>query len=548
MALRRFRKIMKPVTFVVAIAMIGSGAWLTLRNILEHPSNMEAQYAFQLNGENVSKVKVAREENSFSEQLSKLGQGQTDKEMVSLLAFQKTIDDELTLQLAKEMKIKVSGSEVDAEYKKVEESIGNKDQFKRMLSVQGYSKKSFKAMLEENLLIQKTLDKFQEEGEKEGKDGGLLYQEALAKKREDMKLEKISPEFEKLQVSVIEEKDGFKITNVDMAERVTQMMLMTGAPEKEVTAFLQEQYKKEIEFAKKAQAEGIQVPNNLPLNTQLIQYGKELFEKYKAEVKVGEEELNKFFAANQEKYSIHASLDASIAVLKINTSEADLQAIETEAENTLKGLTKENFAKVGAELQAKNPGNVIYEELGWFEKGAMVKEFEDAAFSTKTPEIYPKVITTKFGKHLLYIQEIKDDKVKAAHILFREVPAQASIDATIQEAEGLKDKLAKKEITFESLKTLNKDVLFTHDFTGIDKSGIIPGFVQDPEFVKYMYEAPLNQVEVFAKEHVIKNGWIYLFEKTNEVKDKKVSLDEVKDKVINDYKAWKAQQKIQKLF
>lgn len=547
MSLKKFRKIMKPVTLVVAIAMIGSGAWLTLKNFLDHPSGT-AQYACEVNGEKISKAKLAREENSLSEQLSKVGQGQASKEMISLLAFQKSIDDTLTLQLADEMKIKVSSSEVNDEYKKVEESIGNKDQFKKMLSVQGYSKKSFKGMLGENLLIQKTLDRFHEESGKDGKDGNSLYQEALAKKREEMKLENVSPEFAKLQVSVIEEIDGFKITNVDMAERATQMMLMTGAPEKQVTDFLKGQYRKEIAFAKKAQKEGVEIPSNLPLNVQLVEYGKVLFDKYKKEVKVDDAELKKFFETNQEKYSLHANLDASIAVLKINVREADLAKIEKEAKDTLAGLTPENFAKTGQELQSKHPENIIYEELGWFEKGAMVKEFEEAAFSAKHPEIYPQVITTKFGKHLLDIQEIKDDRVKAAHILFREVPTQESVELSLKEAEEIRERLAKKEITFESLKTFNKNILFVHDFQGIDKSGVIPGFIQDPEFVKFMYEAPLNQVEIFAKDHVIKNGWIYLFEKTKEVKDKKVSLDEVKDKAIDDYKSWKAQQKIQKLF
>lgn len=548
MALKTFRKIMKPVTFIVAAAMIGSGAWLTFTNLIQHRSAGETQYALQVNGEKISKMKIAREENELSEQLSKMGQGQTNKEMVSLMAFQKAINDELTLQLAKEMKIKVSGSEIEEEYKKIEESIGNKEQFKRMLSVQGYSKKSFKTMLEENLLMKKTMEKFQEEGEKTGKDGNLLYQEALAKKREEMKIEKLSAEYEKLQLAVVEEKDGFQITNVDLAERVTQMMLMTGAPEEEASKFAKEQLFKEIDFAKKAQEEGVVVAKNLPLNIQLIQYGKELFEKYKSEVKVEDAELSKFFLANQERYHLHASLDASIAVLKINVSKEDLDKIEAEAKSTLAGLTTENFDKKGKELQAKSSGTIIYEELGWFEKGAMVKEFEEAAFSAKAPGIYSNVITTKFGKHLLYIQEIQENKVRASHILFREVASQGSVEKAMTEAKNLQEKLAKKEITFESLKTLNKDILFTHDFTEIDKSGMIPGFVYDLDFVNYMYEVPLNQVEVFAKEEAIQNGWIYLFEKTKEVEDKKVTLEEVKEQVTNDYKSWKAQQKLQKLF
>lgn len=50
-----------------------------------------------------------------------------------------------------------------------------------------------------------------------------------------MKLEKLAPEYEKLQMKVVEEQDGFKITNVDMADRVTQLMLMTGEEEAKVT-------------------------------------------------------------------------------------------------------------------------------------------------------------------------------------------------------------------------------------------------------------------------------------------------------------------------
>ena len=187
MAIRKFRKIMKPVIFIVAIAMIGSGAWLTFTNLLQHHSAGETQYAYQLNGEKVSKVKIAREENNLMEQLNKMGQGKTSKELVSLIAFQKVINDELTLQLAEDMKIKVPSSEIKEEYEKIENSIGNKEQFKRMLSVQGYSKKSFKAMLEENLLLQKVMEKFAEEAKKSGKDGNLLFQEALANYRQNMK-------------------------------------------------------------------------------------------------------------------------------------------------------------------------------------------------------------------------------------------------------------------------------------------------------------------------------------------------------------------------
>lgn len=538
---------MKPVIFVVAIAMIGSGVWLTFTNLLQHRSAGETQYAYQLNGEKISKIKIAREENALLDQLNKMGQGKTSKDLISLIAFQKVINDELTLQLAEDMKIKVPSSEVKEEYEKIEESIGNKEQFKRMLSVQGYSKKSFQAMLQENLLLQKVMEKFEEEGKKAGKDGNLLYQEALAKKRNEMKLEKLAPEYEKLQMKVVEEKDGFKITNVDMADRVTQLMLMTGEEETKVTEEVKKQFEEGIAFAKKAQERGVVVSKDLPINVQLAEYAKVFFEKLKSEVQVDELELSKFFKENHNRYNQHASIDVNVAVLKIAASKEDIAAIEKKAEELLQGLTKENFAKTGEELQKKSPDTVIYEELGWFEKGAMVKEFEEAAFSSKEAQIYPKVISTQFGKHLLYIQEVQENKVKAAHILFREVASQDSIAKSLREAETMKEKLDKKEVTFETLKNINKNLLFTHMFTDVDKSGMIPGFVNDTKLVETMYAAEMNKVQIYADDYVMKAGIIYLFSKTKEVQDKVVNLEEVRDKVQDEYKAWRAQQELQKL-
>lgn len=65
------------------------------------------------------------------------------------------------------------------------------------------------------------------------------------------------------------------------------------------------------------------------------------------------------------------------------------------------------------------------------------------------------MISTQFGKHLLYIQEVQENKVKAAHILFREVASQDSIAKSLQEANTIKEKLI-KEVTFETLKNINK--------------------------------------------------------------------------------------------
>lgn len=46
-------------------------------------------------------------------------------------------------------------------------------------------------------------------------------------------------------------------------------------------------------------------------------------------------------------------------------------------------------------------------DLGYFTKGQMVKEFEDAAFSMNVGEI-SNPIKTQFGYHLIYLTDKKD--------------------------------------------------------------------------------------------------------------------------------------------
>jgi protein-export membrane protein SecD len=91
------------------------------------------------------------------------------------------------------------------------------------------------------------------------------------------------------------------------------------------------------------------------------------------------------------------------------------ETTKEEAEKIVKDLklkiTSVNFAKMAKENStdsvAENGG-----ELGWFQKGQMVKEFEDAAFALAKGNISEPVLT-KFGYHLIYktdersMQELK---------------------------------------------------------------------------------------------------------------------------------------------
>ncbi len=73
-----------------------------------------------------------------------------------------------------------------------------------------------------------------------------------------------------------------------------------------------------------------------------------------------------------------------------------------------KNVTPENFA-VYAERYSQDPGSKSNGgELGWFSKGVMIPEFEQAAFALKEGEI-SQPVRTQFGWHLIYVREKKEE-------------------------------------------------------------------------------------------------------------------------------------------
>ncbi|MDQ9892113.1 hypothetical protein RFZ55_07075, partial [Acinetobacter baumannii] len=63
-----------------------------------------------------------------------------DRSLIDIIAFNEVVDKNITLKIAEDLKVKVPGSEVSEQYDRIESSIGNKEQFKRMLQVQGYTR------------------------------------------------------------------------------------------------------------------------------------------------------------------------------------------------------------------------------------------------------------------------------------------------------------------------------------------------------------------------------------------------------------------------
>ena len=128
--------------------------------------------------------------------------------------------------------------------------------------------------------------------------------------------------------------------------------------------------------------------------------------------------------------------------VKANDTEAKAK-IDALRERILKG---EDFAKLAKE-NSDCPSGAQGGSLGEFGKGAMVPEFEKAAFTQKVGEV-GEPVKTQFGWHLVLVTDRndKDGKVSASHILLKteDKPASVTLLPLIKQ---VPEKATKEQVT-----------------------------------------------------------------------------------------------------
>ncbi|TAH41478.1 MAG: peptidylprolyl isomerase [Bacteroidetes bacterium] len=116
---------------------------------------------------------------------------------------------------------------------------------------------------------------------------------------------------------------------------------------------------------------------------------------------------------------IDAEMEVGQIVRKPPVSDSERKSVKARLEEYRKKIMAgEDFAVYAAlysedKSTAKKGG-----ELGMFERGTMVPEFEAAAFNLRTGEVSP-IIETKFGFHILQLIERRADQINVRHILLQ---------------------------------------------------------------------------------------------------------------------------------
>ena len=113
-----------------------------------------------------------------------------------------------------------------------------------------------------------------------------------------------------------------------------------------------------------------------------------------------------------------------------------LKKIENIQDELNKGADFETLAQTYSDCPSAAQGG----DLGYFSRGQMVPEFEEAAFALEIGEVGEPVLT-EFGYHLIRVDDKRDGEIKARHILVEASISDSDKDMITQLVDGVYQKL-----------------------------------------------------------------------------------------------------------
>jgi len=148
---------------------------------------------------------------------------------------------------------------------------------------------------------------------------------------------------------------------------------------------------------------------------------EKLMEHQFGKIDINDAEALAFYNDNKEDFNTGEEVQASHILIKVSPTATpeEKAAAKAKAEKLLKEAKAGGDFAALARDNSDDPGSKVKGgDLGFFEKGSMVKEFETAAFSLKPGQI-SDIVETQFGYHIIKVTDHKDagltpfEKVKA---------------------------------------------------------------------------------------------------------------------------------------
>jgi len=207
---------------------------------------------------------------------------------------------------------------------------------------------------------------------------------------------------------------------------------------------------------------------------------------YKSRVRVEDDEVKTYYEEHQDEFYSPETVEARHILIQLD-KDADEMAVEAArlraAEIHARALKGEDFAELAKQF-SEGPSKAQGGYLGTFERGRMVKPFEDKAFSLQAGEI-SEPIRTDFGWHI-----IKVEKHTAAETLTLEA-SQDKIRGQLTDqkarALALEDAESAYDMSYggDDLLAAAEKFGVTVTTTGpVARNGVVPGVANSGKFLE----------------------------------------------------------------
>lgn len=151
-----------------------------------------------------------------------------------------------------------------------------------------------------------------------------------------------------------------------------------------------------------------------------------------AQAVVSDEEIKAYYQSHGDRYKGAETRRASHILISAakDAPDAEVKAAKAKADELLAQLRKApgDFAKL-AKQSSQDPGSAAKGgDLDWFGRGAMVKAFEEAAFSLKEGQT-SEVVRSDFGYHIIRVTGVRPERVKPLEEVRAEILAELKREA-----------------------------------------------------------------------------------------------------------------------
>lgn len=210
----------------------------------------------------------------------------------------------------------------------------------------------------------------------------------------------------------------------------------------------------------------------------------------------------------------------------VNLTNQDSAGAKVKADEILKKIKSgQDFNELAATLSDDPTAKQNRGQLGWFNKGRMVKEFEDAVFKAKTGDIIGPV-KTQFGYHIIKLKGRSSKEFRAAEIKKTVNVSEITRNAIRNRAmDYWKDLDA--GIKFDSVASIFKmQVSQTPEIT--KSSGMIPGAGQNKALFNFAFK---NKVGSFIEPVKVQGGY-GVYEIIDKIPEGYKNFDSIKNGMI----------------